>query len=62
MCACVRVCVCVRVSVSVFVTALVSTMSPFRAKVRYQQKVLDVGNKMISLLSNEPVRAIMYTN
>jgi len=36
----VCVCVCVRV------TALVSTMNLLKAKVRYQQKALETGNKI----------------
>ena len=36
--------VCVGVSVSV--STLVRAMSPLKVKVRYQQKVLDTGNKM----------------
>jgi len=38
VCACV--CVCVSVS------ALVSAMNALKAKVRYQQKALDAGNKI----------------
>jgi len=38
------VCVCVCVCVSV--TALVSAMNALKLKVRYQQKVLDAGNKI----------------
>jgi len=34
------VCVCVSV------TTVVSTVSPLIGKIRYQQKVLDIGNKM----------------
>jgi len=30
----------------VSVTAVVSTVSPLIGRVRYQQKVLDIGNKM----------------
>jgi len=28
-------------------TTVVSTVSPLKGKVRYQQKVLDIGNKII---------------
>jgi len=47
------VCVCVRVCVSV--TILVSATNALKAKVRYQQKALDAGNKIsvaIELLKN----------
>jgi len=37
-------CVCVCVCVSA--TALASTMNALKAKLRYQQKALDVGNKI----------------
>jgi len=37
---CVGMCVCV------CVTALVDTTSPFKAKVRYQQKALDLRKKL----------------
>ena len=55
VCVCVCVCVCVRVHivcvrvlcvcVCVSVTTLAGAMSPLKAKVRYQQKALDAGNK-----------------
>jgi len=38
------VCVCVCVNVSV--TTLASAMNALKAKVRYQQKALNAGNKM----------------
>jgi len=48
VCVCVCVCVYVCVCVCVCVTALAGVMSPLKSqvKVRYQQKALDVGNKM----------------
>jgi len=38
--------VCVYVCVCVCITALVGATSPLESKVRYQQKVLDVGNRL----------------
>jgi len=52
LCVCVCVCVCLCVCVSVYlcvcvsVTALASAMNALNAKVRYQQKALDAGNKI----------------
>ena len=40
------VCVCVCVSVCVSVTTLASAMNVLKAKVRYQQKALNTGNKI----------------
>ena len=34
------------VSVCISVTTLAGAMSPLKAKVRYQQKALDIGNKI----------------
>ena len=46
MCVCVYVCVCVCVCVCVSVTALASATNALKAKVRYQRKALDAGNKI----------------
>jgi len=40
------VCVCVCVCICVSVTTLVSATNALKAKVRYQQKALDAGNKI----------------
>ena len=46
VCVCVCVYVCVRVCVCVSFTTLAGAMSPLKSTVRYQQKALDVGNKI----------------
>jgi len=46
VCLCVCVCMCVCVCVCVSFTTLAGVTSPLKSTVRYQQKALDVGNKI----------------